>query len=253
MSNIAQIKQDYARTASAYEADLPDSPLGLLESQLLELAIGDASGLLVLDIGGGTGIYARQAIAAGATRVDLVDVSPDMISVGRNAEIALGREDKLRFYEADASKPLDHLPLEKYDIVMANWVFDHADTIEMLEGMWQNVASYLKPGGKFLGIRICDVSSPALRNDKYGVRIKDVVPIPGGARYTVVDPSFEVEATTLDASASLPPTIYEKLGLTNLEVIPYEKTKTVAENPDLWQEFLQQPYCVVVQAIKASE
>lgn len=49
------------------------TPLGLLEHQLQERALGDCEGMTVLDLGGGQGLRARQAIALGAKAVDVVD------------------------------------------------------------------------------------------------------------------------------------------------------------------------------------
>lgn len=45
----------------------------LLESQLQDIALGDCKGLTVLDVGGGQGLRARQAIDHGAAAVDVVD------------------------------------------------------------------------------------------------------------------------------------------------------------------------------------
>jgi hypothetical protein len=55
-----------------------------------------------------------------------------MLEVGIEIEQKLGREGKIRWFEADASKAMHHLPLmpEGYDIVMCNWLFDHAETDE---------------------------------------------------------------------------------------------------------------------------
>lgn len=48
-------------------------PWGILEHQLQESALGDCSGMTVLDLGGGQGLRARQAIEHGAVAVDVVD------------------------------------------------------------------------------------------------------------------------------------------------------------------------------------
>lgn len=48
-------------------------PWGILEHQLQESALGDCSGMTVLDLGGGQGLRARHAIDHGAIAVDVVD------------------------------------------------------------------------------------------------------------------------------------------------------------------------------------
>lgn len=256
MSNIAQVKEDYDRTAAAYNAGILEAPIGILESQLVKLAIGDATDKLVLDLGGGSGIHAREAIDAGAKRIDLVDLSPEMMRVARDTEKALGREGRIQFFEADVSKSLGHLPLEKYDIVMANWVFDHAGTVEIFEGMWRNVIAYLKPGGKFLGIRVSDPYSPLLQNTEFGITVKDLRQIPDGVAYTVVihnDPVSEFETTSLKVSYSATSEFYEKQGLSEVEFIPPGRAEITKTNPGLWQEFIEKPFWVVVKAIKRPE
>lgn len=94
-----------------------------------------------------------------------------MLRIGEEAEKTNnGRHDRIRWLEADVSKPLGHLPLlrDSYDMAMANWVFDHAGTIEGLEGMWGNVRAYLKPGGRFVGVRGGDLTNPVMAEIKYG-------------------------------------------------------------------------------------
>lgn len=48
-------------------------PWGILEHQLQEAALGDCTGMTVLDLGGGQGLRARHAIDHGAVAVDVVD------------------------------------------------------------------------------------------------------------------------------------------------------------------------------------
>jgi SAM-dependent methyltransferase len=51
--------------------------------------LGDCTGLKVLDVGGGSGLHARKAIDAGATVVDVVDISPEMMRAGQEIETSL--------------------------------------------------------------------------------------------------------------------------------------------------------------------
>ncbi|KAK4546287.1 hypothetical protein LTR36_001964 [Oleoguttula mirabilis] len=93
-----------------------------IEDQLMTTALGDCTGLKILDMGGGSGLHARKAVDAGAEVVDVVDISPSALHVGQELEGQLDREDKIRWHIGDATKPFDHLPLEKagYDVVIAN-------------------------------------------------------------------------------------------------------------------------------------
>ncbi|KAM3077607.1 hypothetical protein ACMFMG_006941 [Clarireedia jacksonii] len=254
MSVSEQVKKDYDKSAAAYN-DYSLLPAGQIESQLIETALGDCTGLRILDLGGGTGLHARQAIDLGATAVDLVDISPGMLKTGQETEDSLKRKNVIRFFEADVSKPLSHLSLPEngYDIVMGNWIFSFADTVEVLEGMFRNIVTYLKPGGRFIGVRDADPWSPIMREGKYGATCSRVEEIPGGVKYHCVlhcTPPVEFDSSSLEVIYSGSTEIYEKFGLTDITVVPYERAEVVQKDPEFWQEFLERPCLAVVQAVK---
>ena len=99
-----------------------------------------------------------------------------MMQAGQKIEKSLGRgEEVIHWIEGDASKPesLARLPLrfkeEGYDMVTANWLFDHAGSMDTLDGMFRSVVAYLKPGGRFVGTRVIHGhASPAATTGKYG-------------------------------------------------------------------------------------
>lgn len=257
MSVSEQVKKGYDNCAVTYN-DVSSLPCGQLESQLIKIALGDCAGLAILDLGGGTGLHAREAIALGAATVDLVDISPGMLKIAQEIEKSLGRENTTRFFEADVSKPLSHLPLREngYDVVMANWIFSHARSMEMLEGMFRNIVGYLKPGGLFVGVREADPRSPALENDKYGVTYKWVKDIPGGVECLVVihcTPPIEIESTSLEVIYSGSTEMHERFGLTDVKVVAYESAEVVQKDPEFWKLFLERPNMAVVTAVKKME
>ncbi|KAI2602128.1 hypothetical protein GGR54DRAFT_625669 [Hypoxylon sp. NC1633] len=112
---------------------------------------------------------------------------------------------RIAWHEADVSKPLANLPHENYDIVMANWVMDHAGSVAELEGMWANVSTYLKPGGRYIGTRVHgDPRAQTSLVHKYGLIFKDQQPIPGGVLYryeTASVPPIDIEATSIEVSS----------------------------------------------------
>ncbi|KAI9863589.1 MAG: hypothetical protein M1813_003612 [Trichoglossum hirsutum] len=249
-----QAKKDYDKSAVTYN-DYGSLPSGQLESQLIKIALGDCAGLTILDLGGGTGMHAREAIDLGAAAVDIVDISPGMLQIGQSMEESLGRENTTRFFEADVSKPLSHLPLrgDGYDVVMANWIFSFADSVGVLEGMFRNVAGYLKPGGLFVGVRDADPRSPALETGIYGGTCKWVKDIPGGVKYLCVlhcTPPVEFEGASLEAIYSGSTEMYERFGLVDVEVVAYESAEVVRRDPGFWRLFLERPCLAVVKAVK---
>ncbi|KAK7217179.1 hypothetical protein V2G26_005182 [Clonostachys chloroleuca] len=222
MSTVEQVREVCNKSAQSYN-DASVLPAVLLESQLIKLAIGDAADLVVLDIGGGSEIHAREAVEAGARRVDIVDLSPEMLKVAEGMEKSLDRKGCMRFFEADVAKPMDHLPLDaEYDIVMANWVFDHAGDVDTLKAMWANISKYLKPGGRWLCIHF----------------------------QFHVTPAWEFDGKTVEVSYSGSLEMHEKSGLRDIEVIPYEDTKAVKSDPRYWEIWLQRPVFAVVRGTK---
>lgn len=70
--STAYSKDQHAAQVESYK-QYENIPLGVLEHQLHEAALGDCKGFTVLDIGGGQGLRARQVIEHGAVAVDVVD------------------------------------------------------------------------------------------------------------------------------------------------------------------------------------
>lgn len=70
----------------------------------------------MLDLGGGSGLHARQAVDRGATHVDIVDVSPAMLEEGKSTSARLGRPD-LGFTDYQEVAP------EQLDLVKADYNF----------------------------------------------------------------------------------------------------------------------------------
>ncbi|TGJ81031.1 hypothetical protein E0Z10_g7746 [Xylaria hypoxylon] len=248
------VKNEYDAEAANYDSywSSDSEPFIRLDNELFVSALGDATGAVVLDLAGGSGIKARYAIDAGAVSVDIVDISQEMMREGKKTEAGLNRK-VMRWFEGDISRPLEHLPLRpEYDIVLANWPFDHAENMAVLEGMFQNIVSHLKPGGRFLGARCCNPRAPAMVKGDMGVVFKDFKNIPGGVKFRYAFNSFgtDIEASSMEATYSGSTDIYEKHGLIDVQLEPYENTKTVRENPKLWASFLEEPGMALVKATK---
>ena len=189
--------------------------------------------------------------------MDVVDISSEMLMIGQELEASEGRKDAIAFFEADVSKPLTHLPLrpEGYDLVMANWIFSFADNTDILEGMFQNIVSNLKPGGRFIGVRDADPWSPALEDGKYGGSCAWVRKILGGVKYSCVlhcEPPIEFQGASLETIYSGSTEMYEKFGLADISIVPYESAEIVRNDPVFWEMFLKSPSLAVVQAVKRS-
>jgi SAM-dependent methyltransferase len=251
MSAPEQAKQDYNHAAPFYSG-YSTLPSGQLEAELIAIALGDCTNLTILDLGGGTGRHARTAFAQGAAAVDVVDISLGMLQAGQQDDHTW--DGKIGFFEADVSKPLEHLPLQTdgYDVVMGNWIFSFAGSAEVLEGMFRNIRAYLKPGGRFIGVRDADPWSPVLQSGKYGGICRDVKAIPGGVEYVCVlqsTPPVEFVGQCLETIYSGSTEMYERFGLVEVQTVPYTSAPVVQRDPEFWEEFLRRPCLAVVTAV----
>jgi SAM-dependent methyltransferase len=222
------VEANYSANAAAYSQFL-QTPLGQLERDLFSLSITACDGMHVLDLGGGTGLRARDALAAGARSVDVVDISPAMMELGKQHEASIG----------------------PYDMVIANGIFDHAHDEAELEGMWANAAAYLKEGGKIVANRN-DPFSRAAREGKYGVRFTDFEEVEGGVRYhyrTVTEPSLDFESWALEAYVKKPFEIAGRF-FEGFENVDWEETEVVKRDREFWREYLEEPILYIFTARK---
>lgn len=110
--------QQYSDVATNY-LTLADAPQNKLEDELIKLCLVDCPSLGVLDLGGGSGSYVRYALEAGETYIEVIDVSEQMLQIGKDIEAKDGR-DVIHWHLVDISKPISnkrpHLPEAGYDI-----------------------------------------------------------------------------------------------------------------------------------------
>jgi hypothetical protein len=125
--------------------------------------------------------------------------------------------------------------------------------MEVLEGMFRNIVDHLKPGGRFVGVRDADPWSPALESRKYGGYGERVKEIPGGVQYLCVlnnTPPIKFVSSSLEVIYSGSTKMYEKFGLIEVKLVPYERAEVIQKDREFWQLFLDRPNLAVVTAIK---
>ncbi|RMZ85698.1 hypothetical protein DV736_g6553, partial [Chaetothyriales sp. CBS 134916] len=257
------VKDHYKDIAAQYDG-LEALPHSRLAQELVQYALGDCTGQVILDVGGGSGLHARNAIANGAARVDNIDLSQEMLHNCDAAEEREGRKpgERVVCFAGDATRPLDHLALPGrsdsrglYDVVMVIWTFDHASSISELEGMWRNVAQHCRPHGKVVSIRITNPWESHQRVMKYGVKVSDMQTVSGGVKYiytVMADPPFSCEATAMEAHYDLnrARAMAKKFGFGDLEVVPTAEMPVIKENREFWQDFLDHPSFCCVAGVK---
>lgn len=144
---------NYDPIAEHYQRAKQQPWRGHVEAFTLLGLIGDPTGLQVLDLACGEGFYTRLLRQRGAARVLGVDLSAKMIELAREQEDAHGLG--VEYLVGDARA----VPLEaECDLVVAAYLLNYARDGAELQEMYEAIACYLKPGGRFVTVN----TNPAL-------------------------------------------------------------------------------------------
>lgn len=131
------IRAGYDRWALVYDHDA--NPLPALEEPFVLDAIGQVTGLTVLDLGCGTGRHSVRLAQAGAN-VTAVDFSEGMLAEARRKPGA----ERVKFLVHDLHEPLP-MRGESFDLVVSGLVLEH---LRDLPGFFREVRRLLRPGGR---------------------------------------------------------------------------------------------------------
>ena len=142
----------YAALPRAY-AESKTLPFRLVvETPSLFAALGDhLAGARVLDLGCGSGHFARSLLARGAREVVGVDLSEAMVALARSTHAG---EPRCRFLVGDAMQPaeLRALGLGTFDAVAGIYLLNYARDETELKAMVESIAEHMKPWGVFVGL-----------------------------------------------------------------------------------------------------
>lgn len=145
---------------------------------LLHMA-GDVRGQSVLDLACGYGFFGRELLGKGASRVVGVDISEKMIDLAREESRKNG--DSIEFHVRNVCEMES---FGKFDIVMAAWLFNYAESLESMKKMFKAVARNLKPTGRLVAYTVDPGFSLARGNFVgYGVNVLTEEPWDQGFRH----------------------------------------------------------------------
>ena len=223
-----------------------------VETYSLLKRCGDMRGQRVVDAACGEGYFTRRLKQAGAAEVLGFDVSEKMVDLANSQEAAdpLG----INYRVADARVPV---PQEAYDLVVSAWLLVYAHDRGELAEMARGVASWLRPGGRF----VTYTTNPGVydftpRPDyrKYGFDVEledrayDGAPILW--KLHLDDSTLEIENYYLPISSYKE--AFEAAGFTNFQVhVPeLSPSPTGEDDSAYWNDFLEYPIAVVVECEK---
>ncbi|MCC5794265.1 MAG: methyltransferase domain-containing protein [Chromatiales bacterium] len=135
----------YDSIAEAYEATRSSPLRRHVEGFTLRRLLGDVRGRSVLDLGCGSGIWARELRASGATRVVGVDESPAMLDQARRG----GQDPGIEYHLGRAQEISG---LGRFDLVLGAYLLHYADDSDDLHQLCRAIAAHLRPDGRFVGL-----------------------------------------------------------------------------------------------------
>lgn len=244
--------QQYDTIGSKYN-NLFDLPPAEVEHVSVRKALGDISGLRVLDLACGTGRYTRLLRQQGAATVLGVDISDGMIAAAREA----GDGDGLEFRVSDCSKVEVQTTgggkLGGFDMVFAGWLFNYAANETELRPMWENVFANLKPGGRMVAVipaKELDCAVPL--DDRYGVTVRGIERVEHGWKVELTaytDPIVKFQAYHI-LGGGLYERCAEDAGLRELTWHSLETPDDDRKETGFWDVYTQRPHVGVLTAMR---
>jgi toxoflavin synthase len=137
--HIGSKYDEYSQTATLRRAEI---------YTVLRMA-GALSGKRVLDMACGFGFFTRLLKQQGAAQVLGIDISPEMVRLGRAQEQAEPLGVTYEIYDATALPPLG-----AFDLVTAIYLLNYATSQDQLLGMCQSAYDNLVAGGRFLAYTV---------------------------------------------------------------------------------------------------
>lgn len=171
----------YDAIADKYLAYVNGSATRAAEYRMMRMLAGDLRGARVLDLACGSGYYGRRFLEEGAASSHGVDQSPVMVEQARAISRALG--DAATFQATDV---LELQAIGQFDVVVAAFLFNYAQSLQQLDEMAAKVRRHVVPGGRL----VLETINPEYRLSKgdfsgYGITVQSEVPWHEGACLTM--------------------------------------------------------------------
>lgn len=232
--------------------------------------LGDVNGLRVLDLACGNGHYTRAIYERGASEVDGVDLSSEMIKLAIEKEQGLPEPRNIQYHVADvATMPI--VNSGNWDVVTAVFLFSYASTVPDLKQYLQSVYDNIAPGGRLVSVNDAESNESTalgLRTRKYGYIKTALTSTKNGGKdglHNMSDgDSFQLELFNPgNDSFSIKyyyytretyETLCHQIGFKSIRWVPvevsnegYERMKHV---PGYWEDLLNNPPFVIMEATK---
>lgn len=238
----------YDNIGSSYKAWKERSAVDLERPSVLK-RLGDITGLKCLDLACGLGYWCRFLIERGASEVAGVDISVKMVAAARESAYA---DSNITFEVKDCSKPVA-IGGGPFDLVFAGWFLNYAPDYETMVGMWKNVFTNLKPGGRFISITPnthCPMFEPV--DDGYGMVCVPIETVGEGwkCRLTANAGGEAIEFDTYHFMHSFYERAATDAGMIDLKWHPVVLPNDSRYEEGFWDAYLLRPHMNILTAQK---
>lgn len=240
------------QTAEQYQQAKEHPWRSRIESYSLMKLIGELQGKKVVDIACGEGHFTRRLRQAGAAEVVGIDISERMIELAQAQENrqALG----IDYRVADARTIM---PQQNFDLAVSAWLLVYARDRNELARMCRGLASWLRPGGRFVTFTTNPelyTFQPRVDYRRYGFEIALADRLEEGApihwRIPVGESTLEIENYYLPVSAY--ESAFREAGFREFAVHSPELASHPGGDDDRaeWTQFLNQPPAILIECVK---
>ena len=201
--------------------------------------LGNIAGKSVLDLACGEGFYTRRIKKNGAGRVMGVDISARMIELAKQQEAA--NPLMIDYIVGDVLKLWE---IGRFDLVVASYLLNYAQSKEQLLDMCRAIAANLKSAGRFVSINNNPDQPPESfpTCKKYGFIKRISGPLKAGAAITYEfyrqGQKFCIDNYYL--SRAIHEWAFHKVGFTQIRWIKIDVDPAGIKKfgPDFWQDFV---------------
>lgn len=213
--------------------------------------LGNIAGKSLLDLACGEGFYTRQLQLQGTAPVVGVDNSEKMIELARQQEAL--KPQGIKYIIADVQ---ELGVIGSFDLVVAAYLLNYAQTKEQLLLMCQTIYNNLKPGGRFVTVNDNNEQPPNsfLATAKYGFIKSISEPLAEGTpiKFTFFVDGEEFSFDNYYLSRDTYEWAFQTAGFKQVRwqkpLLSPDALKQ--ESQEFWQDFLNYPPLVGIECVK---
>ncbi len=234
----------------AYESDEYLPMRRHIEAHSFFRALGDVTGLSVLDVGCGAGLYTRLLKERGARRAVGLDAAENMVAYAQSREAEEGRG--IEYVVDDVANAAAHGPV---DVVTAIYVLPYASDADTYYAMAKGIYDALEPGGRLVAMPIApticydpvDYYRPygfTLHPDRADHQNLKQVPDFAAIRLRTVSEEIPLDVIAYHLSSATQEQLLWKAGFSSLT---WHRPEVSAEGIDrfgakFWKDYLDRPH-----------